>query len=427
MIVGKLLMIIPSLNRVNCVRILLRGFLGIGVFWFMGTVSLSFAQSTTPIFGVYPVVDGEVVESGSIEVQPGEVFEVRVRTTTETPDLTANITLNGEEYLADDGSAACRSDGEQFIGWTSGDNNGIDARIACTIPRDIDLDDEIGLVGYQFRNCPDADESCSRTESPVSFLLSDDAEEAIGDDDGEQILSRLFEALFSTIDDGGTGGRSRDDGRPLQPGTGFTIDDNTSPFVGEDSQATGLAALSDTFVRDILAVCPGGTVNTSTAQTCLQPTMLTNSRAELGESVGSSIAQGAISFARQTVPVRGGVYQCVAFIQTVLHAYHEDPQYNTPRGIYAKMWFNPGNQPPGYVRVSKGSGEPIQPGDIPIWNYDLAGHIAVATEVNMNTDGSVHSFVIAEGNVDGAGTVSNDRIISIDDPGLLGWIRYVGA
>lgn len=389
--------------------------------------AFSVSAQEREIYDVVVVDDGAIVESGTVSFSSGEVFEVRVVLDDQSEDITANLTVDGEEYFTQDGGAACRSDQGRFIGWDAGEEGQVAARIPCTMPTDIKNDQEIGLVGYQFRNCPEGEESCSRTESEVKLAISGESRNEAETDEsvGERILKEIINDIFGNGSGGSSnGGSDNDQGSGGGDGNGDDNDDGDSEPVpvGEPADGTAdIGRISNEFATKAIARCPGGTVNTST-RSCLNQISVT--------AVPAGIMNSALQFASGTVPVRGGVYQCVAFVQTVLPLYHRDMSYSAPRGIAATMWFNDGNQPPGYIKIHKDQGVPMQPGDIPIWGYGTYGHIAVTIAVR-NVKGATgttttRSFTIAEGNVDGAGTVSNTRELPISDPGLIGWIRYTG-
>ncbi len=71
--------------------------------------------------------------------------------------------------------------------------------------------------------------------------------------------------------------------------------------------------------------------------------------------------------------------------------------------------------PTGFQFIDKSVGQ-IKPGDLPIWNVGIDGHIAYVTK-NIGTKW----FMVAEANFDKPGHV---RIYpkSLDDPRLLGWL-----
>ncbi len=73
------------------------------------------------------------------------------------------------------------------------------------------------------------------------------------------------------------------------------------------------------------------------------------------------------------------------------------------------------NIPNGYRFIHRGS-EPVQVDDIPIWNYDTVGHIAIVVHVYDN-----NHIQVAEANVT-PGTVGT-RLIPLNNSTIKGWLR----
>ena len=103
--------------------------------------------------------------------------------------------------------------------------------------------------------------------------------------------------------------------------------------------------------------------------------------------------------------------QCVGFVQAVIAGITGQPLNNGGNAIEFAS-----KVPSGYTYIDKSNGIP-QEGDLPIWDHGVFGHIAYITKVYSNT-----VFEVAEGNYDYKGGVRL-RDKSIDDYGLLGWLR----
>ncbi|MFW5703636.1 MAG: hypothetical protein ACOCXQ_02275 [Patescibacteria group bacterium] len=142
------------------------------------------------------------VEALETELSRGDVFETQVETSEENENVSTNLLINGEEYFAEGGGGACRSDDDMFLGW---DTNGSrpKARILCTCPKDTPDDASVELIGFQFRNCdgpeqPDGTVRCNVTKSSQQISCGGGDED---EEDSETIVSRIFELLFAGDDD----------------------------------------------------------------------------------------------------------------------------------------------------------------------------------------------------------------------------------
>lgn len=168
-------------------------------------------------------------------VARGDVFETRLEASIQTPDISTNLLINGNEYFGSQGGGACRSDGQLFAGWLLPGSSSVQnptVRILCTVPLDTPDNATIEVVGFQFRNCegpeqPDGSVRCKVIKASTALELTgnsneDESENEITPgvdpepDSTEQIEGRIMDQLFSLIF-----------GNP-EPGSGSTDEQVTS-------------------------------------------------------------------------------------------------------------------------------------------------------------------------------------------------------
>ncbi len=147
-------------------------------------------------------------------VEPAEMFEVRVFTNGINEVTAANLVIDGEEWVADGGGGACRSDGQAFLGW-SRTQNGAQLRVICRVPRSAPPGAEIEVIGFQFAGCQseigptgaDEGERCQVRTADQRFVVEgdpDDDEEPRRLDRAteveESIIERVLEIMFGNLD-----------------------------------------------------------------------------------------------------------------------------------------------------------------------------------------------------------------------------------
>lgn len=223
---------------------------------------------------------------------------------------------------------------------------------------------------------------------------------APAEESGEErvpIWQKVLEELFKF---GGSEGNPDNSGNE-RPGEPTPEPGETGTVTPPPAQAKGSAKYAEELARQLMAKCPGGVVNSSTVVACAPLIDLSTS-----EAVELQVKAQLPALVREG----GGILQCVGFAKLALFAMHNgNAEFLKARG-HAVNWIS--SYPPAYYKAIRvGSGATMKEGDVPIWGYQVYGHIAV----------HIGQKQIAEGNFDGAGKV-NIRATNEGSPGLVGWL-----
>ncbi|MCX7996199.1 MAG: hypothetical protein N2691_00360 [Patescibacteria group bacterium] len=175
------------------------------------------------------------VRANTTDLRRGLVFEVQVKASEISENLTANLVFDGKEYFAPGGGGACRSDSGLFLGWIEGEGEPI-ARIACTVPLSVPKDTKtVELIAYQFRGCDNGADRCSQLKSSQTFTLRDEDFDKVATEESDKIRDRIKKEVPKLTDiiailwprSGGSSGNDNNAG------------DGGSEETGDDSSSTG--------------------------------------------------------------------------------------------------------------------------------------------------------------------------------------------